>query len=46
MTQALATLRNSGALVVLVVTYVVFSIAAPSFLAFRTCSISFMSFRR
>ena len=31
MTQALATLRNSGALVVLVVTYVVFSIAAPSF---------------
>jgi ribose/xylose/arabinose/galactoside ABC-type transport system permease subunit len=31
MTQVLATLRNSGALIVLVVTYVVFSIAAPSF---------------
>jgi len=31
MTQALATLRNSGALIVLVVTYVVFSVAAPSF---------------
>ena len=31
MTQALATLRKSGALIVLVVTYVVFSVAAPSF---------------
>ena len=29
--RAFATLRNSGALIVLVVTYVVFSIAAPSF---------------
>ena len=31
MTQAFATLRNSGALIVLVVTYAVFSVAAPSF---------------
>src|SRR5580698_8045509 len=31
MTQALATLRNSGALIVLIVTYIVFSVAAPSF---------------
>jgi ribose/xylose/arabinose/galactoside ABC-type transport system permease subunit len=30
-TRALATLRNSGALIVLAVTYAVFSIAAPSF---------------
>ena len=31
MMRAFATLRNSGAVVVLVVTYAVFSVAAPSF---------------
>ena len=31
MMRAFATLRNSGALIVLVVTYAVFSVAAPSF---------------
>ena len=35
MMRALATLRNSGALIVLVVTYAVFSVAAPSFFGLR-----------
>ena len=35
MMRALTTLRNSGALIVLVVTYAVFSVAAPSFFGLR-----------